>query len=120
MKRVILVLVCSLSLFATASFAQHDTDHADGGAGFHDIAAPVGLRFPRLGTGGVISATGGVFTLYYIGLIMGEALGNRLIVSPVLAMWAPSLLFGVGGLVALWLSGKTRGPTIASGSVVAG
>jgi len=45
MKRVILVLVCSLSLFATASFAQHDTDHADGGAGFHDIAAPLGLRW---------------------------------------------------------------------------
>jgi hypothetical protein len=45
MKRVVLAVVCSLSLFATASFAQEDAHHADGGAGFHDIAAPLGLRW---------------------------------------------------------------------------
>src|SRR5438093_10091715 len=45
MKRLILAVVCSLSLFATASFAQQDAVHADGGAGFHDIAAPLGIRW---------------------------------------------------------------------------
>jgi hypothetical protein len=45
MKRVMLAVICSLSLFATASFAQEDAHHADGGAGFHDIAAPLGLRW---------------------------------------------------------------------------
>jgi hypothetical protein len=45
MKRAILAVVCSLSLFATASFAQQDATHASGGLGFHDIAAPVGLRW---------------------------------------------------------------------------
>jgi len=47
MKRVMLTVVCSLSLFATASFA-HDkgaNEHAHGGFGFHDISAPLGIRW---------------------------------------------------------------------------
>ena len=48
MKRAILTVVCSLSLFATASFAHSGQDrdeHGHGGVGFHDVAAPVGLRW---------------------------------------------------------------------------
>jgi hypothetical protein len=45
MKRLLLAVACSLSLFATASFAQQDATHASGGLGFHDIAAPVGIRW---------------------------------------------------------------------------
>ena len=45
MKRLFLAVACSLSLFATASFAQQDATHASGGLGFHDIAAPVGIRW---------------------------------------------------------------------------
>ena len=48
MKRAMLTLACSLSLLATAAFA-HDPgvadEHGHGGVGFHDIAAPLGLRW---------------------------------------------------------------------------
>src|SRR6266487_4357006 len=47
MKRVMLTVVCSLSLFATAAFAHEKgpDEHGHGGVGFHDIAAPLGLRW---------------------------------------------------------------------------
>jgi lipopolysaccharide export system permease protein len=65
------------------------------------IAVPAALRFPRGGVGLVIGASMGVFTLYYIGLIAGESLANRLVAPPTI-MWAPNLLFTVVGLVLLW------------------
>jgi hypothetical protein len=45
MKRVGLAMVCSLCLFASTAFAQQDAHHAAGGVGFHDISAPVGIRW---------------------------------------------------------------------------
>jgi lipopolysaccharide export LptBFGC system permease protein LptF len=66
------------------------------------VGAPVGLRFQRGGVGLVIGMSVAVFTVYYAGLILGEDLGDRLIVSPFFAMWMPNLMFGVLGLIALW------------------
>jgi len=66
------------------------------------VGAPVGLRFQRGGVGLVIGVSLAVFTVYYIGLIGGEELGDRLLVSPFFAMWTPNLLFAVVGLVGLW------------------
>ncbi|MGH7606128.1 MAG: LptF/LptG family permease, partial [Gemmatimonadales bacterium] len=42
-----------------------------------------------------------VFSIYYVGLIGGEELGDRLIVSPFLAMWGPNLIFTAVGLALL-------------------
>lgn len=66
------------------------------------VGAPVGLRFPRGGAGLVIGTSVAVFTVYYVGLIGGEELGDRLIVSPFFAMWSPNLLFAAVGLAAIW------------------
>src|SRR6266704_3187260 len=66
------------------------------------VGAPVALRFQRGGVGLVIGMSVAVFTVYYVGLIGGEELGNRLIVSPFFAMWTPNVLFGIVGLVGLW------------------
>src|SRR5438034_439361 len=66
------------------------------------VGAPVALRFQRGGVGLVIGMSVAVFTVYYIGLIGGEELGDRLIVSPFFAMWTPNVIFGVAGLVGLW------------------
>ena len=44
----------------------------------------------------------GIFALYYIGLVGGEALADRLIMGPFLAMWLTNLLFL--GIAALLLS----------------
>jgi lipopolysaccharide export system permease protein len=77
------------------------------------VGIPLALRFPRGGVGLVIGASLSVFGLFYIGLIGGEELGDRLIVSPFWAMWAPNFLCTILGLIGLRLvrthSGTTRG-----------
>jgi lipopolysaccharide export system permease protein len=62
----------------------------------------VALRFPRGGVGLVIGMSLVVFTVYYVGLIGGEELGNRMIVSPFFAMWTPNVVFGVLGVIGVW------------------
>jgi lipopolysaccharide export LptBFGC system permease protein LptF len=66
------------------------------------FGAPVGLRFQRRDVGLVIGVSLAVFTLYYVGLIGGEELGDRLIVAPFLAMWSPNLILVIVGLATLW------------------
>jgi lipopolysaccharide export system permease protein len=66
------------------------------------LGVPLAIRFPRGGVGLVIGTSLAVFSVYYIGLIGGEELGDRLIVSPFLAMWTPNLLFTAVGLGLLW------------------
>ena len=44
------------------------------------------------------------FGVYYVFLIVGEDLSDRLWMSPLLAMWSPNILFGLFGLAALWRS----------------
>jgi lipopolysaccharide export system permease protein len=66
------------------------------------LGVPVALRFQRGGVGLVIGVSVIVFTIYYVGLIGGEELGNRLLVSPFFAMWTPNILFAIVGLVGLW------------------
>jgi len=66
------------------------------------VGAPIALRFQRGGVGLVLGVSVAVFTVYYIGLIGGEELGDRLLVSPFLAMWTPNLIFAAAGLFGLW------------------
>jgi lipopolysaccharide export system permease protein len=65
------------------------------------LGVPVAIRFARGGIGLVIAMSLGVFTIYYVGLIGGEELGNRQTISPFVAMWTANLLFSAVGLVAL-------------------
>lgn len=67
------------------------------------VGVPVAIRFPRGGVGLVIGMSLAVFTIYYVGLIGGEELGDRLIVSPFLAMWTPNLILTALGVLGLWL-----------------
>ena len=74
------------------------------------LGAPMALRFPRGGVGLVIGASLSVFGLYYVGLIAGEPLANKLIVSPFVAMWMANIVFTIAGLVFLYMlrrSGST-------------
>ena len=66
------------------------------------VGAPAGLRFYKGGVGLVIGASVAVFTVYYFGLIKGEDLGDRLVVSPFVAMWVPNVLFAIAGTAWLW------------------
>jgi lipopolysaccharide export system permease protein len=78
------------------------------------LGVPLALRFPRGGAGLVIGASVFVFAIYYIGLIGGEDLGDRLIVSPFLSMWTPNLLFGTVGLIGVWVM-RRASPTARGG-----
>lgn len=64
------------------------------------VGVPLALRFPAGGVGLVIGASLGVFAIYYVGLIAGESLADRLIVPPAV-MWVPNLLFTAVGLALL-------------------
>jgi lipopolysaccharide export system permease protein len=66
------------------------------------LGVPLAIRFPRGGVGLVIGTSLAVFSVYYVGLIGGEELGDRLIVSPFLAMWTPNLIFSAAALALLW------------------
>jgi lipopolysaccharide export system permease protein len=63
------------------------------------VGAPIALRFPRGGVGLVMGVGFLVFAIYYIGLIGGESLANKNIVSPFWAMWIDNIIFFVVGVL---------------------
>jgi lipopolysaccharide export system permease protein len=63
------------------------------------VGAPIALRFPRGGVGLVIGVSLGIFALYYVGLIAGEALADRSIISPFWGMWGANVIMAVLGLL---------------------
>ena len=81
------------------------------------VGIPMALRFPRGGMGLVIGGGLMVFAIYYVGLIAGEGLGNKDIVHPWIAMWAPNIIFAVLGIYGMVRvsreSGSTRGGDLA-------
>jgi lipopolysaccharide export system permease protein len=62
------------------------------------VGAPIALRFPRGGVGLVIGVSLGIFALYYVGLIGGEALADRSIIRPFWGMWGHNVIMAVLGL----------------------
>jgi lipopolysaccharide export system permease protein len=79
------------------------------------VGVPLALRFPRGGMGLVLGAGMAVFAVYYVGLIAGESLANRLVISPFLAMYASNILMGMLGLAGLWVvqrQGITPPPSV--------
>ncbi len=73
------------------------------------IGIPLALRFPRGGMGLVIGGGLAVFSVYYVGLIAGEALGDRGLVDPAVAMWGPNMIFTFLGLLGLRAVNRTTG-----------
>lgn len=65
------------------------------------LGAPIALRFPGGGVGLTIGVSLAVFGIYYIGLLGGEALADRNLVGPAVAMWTTNFLLGAVGL---WLT----------------
>ncbi len=65
------------------------------------FGAPIALRFPRGGVGLVIGASLVAFALYYVCLIAGETLADKLILNPIVAMWLANVIFTIAGLILL-------------------
>ncbi len=66
------------------------------------VGVPAAIQFAAGGIGFVIGTSLVVFTVYYVGLIGGETLANRLIIPAFWAMWTPNVLFALIGLLGLW------------------
>ena len=62
------------------------------------IGAPLGIMARKGGIGTGILYSLAFFVIYWICLIGGENLADRLIISPELAMWASNIIIGVFGL----------------------
>lgn len=75
------------------------------------VGAPIALRFPRGGVGLVIGVSLVIFGIYYIGLIAGEALADKNIVPPSVAMWAANALLTTVGLFLLARMGRESATT---------
>lgn len=68
------------------------------------IGAPLGIQSRRGGRAWGFSLSLAIFLIYYVSLTGGESLGDKGVISPFLAMWAPNIVFlGMG----LYLTVKT-------------
>jgi lipopolysaccharide export system permease protein len=75
------------------------------------VGAPIALRFPRGGVGLVIGVSLVIFGIYYVGLIAGEALADKDIVPPFVAMWAANSLLTLVGVLLLSRMGRETSTT---------
>ena len=65
------------------------------------VGLPLGIRTHKGGKPAALVLALSIILLYYVGLTLGEDLGDRGYVWPWLAMWAPNLLVGGIGLLFL-------------------
>ena len=79
------------------------------------IGAPMGIRFPRGGVGMVIVASVVIFAIYWAGLIGGENLANKGVVTPFWAMWTADLVFLALGLALAVRMSRTAGANRGGG-----
>ena len=61
------------------------------------IGAPLGMRVRRAGPA-VAFVSVAFFLFYYLCLVGGEELANRLLLPPWLAMWLPNIVLGTWGI----------------------
>lgn len=66
------------------------------------IGAPLGIMARKGGIGTGIIYSIAFFVLYWVCLIGGENLADRLIVSPVIAMWISNAIIGAFGIFLMW------------------
>jgi lipopolysaccharide export LptBFGC system permease protein LptF len=73
------------------------------------FGAALGLRIRGGGWPLVLAVSTAVFVTQYVGLIAGEELGDRLIVSPFFAMWTVNLVLTIVGCGLLWSIDRSVG-----------
>lgn len=66
------------------------------------IGAPLGIMARKGGIGTGVMYSIFFFVIYWVCLIGGENLADRLLISPAIAMWSPNVLIGVGGVFITW------------------
>ncbi|MCK4591490.1 MAG: LptF/LptG family permease, partial [Candidatus Latescibacteria bacterium] len=63
------------------------------------VGVPLGIMAKRGGMAMGFGISIGFFLLYWAFLIGGEELADRMIIPPALAMWAPNIIIGIGGIL---------------------
>ncbi|HDR06538.1 MAG TPA: YjgP/YjgQ family permease [Candidatus Coatesbacteria bacterium] len=81
------------------------------------VGAPLGVMIRRSGKGVGFVTSIGFFIFYWVCLVGGEALGDRGILEPWLAMWLPNIVFL--GLAAAFMRRATYDANLASRGAVA-
>lgn len=81
------------------------------------VGAPLGVMIRRAGKGVGFVTSIGFFIFYWICLVGGEALGDRGILDPWLAMWLPNIVFL--GLAAVFIRRAVNDANLASRGAVA-
>lgn len=71
------------------------------------IGSALGILVRRSGASIGIGLSIGFFTLYYLFLIGGESMGDRMLIAPWLAMWLPNIVLGPLG-IALFIHAARR------------
>ena len=82
------------------------------------IGMAVAFRIPRGGVALVVGTSLVVFGAYYVLMMTGENLAERLVVSPFVGMWAANALLVTAALLAIWRIRTPRAPN-STGPVVA-
>jgi lipopolysaccharide export system permease protein len=72
------------------------------------IGAPLGIRIRKSGLGLSIGVSLGFFLLYWACLIGGEALADRNLIEPALAMWAANIIIGIPGIILVLGTARER------------
>jgi lipopolysaccharide export system permease protein len=72
------------------------------------LGAAVAIRFPRGDRRLVLGAAATVFSGYYFVTVAGEALADRQILSPLVAMWMANALLLVLAALLMWGAGRPR------------
>jgi lipopolysaccharide export system permease protein len=83
------------------------------------LGVSLALKYPRSGIGLVIGGSLVVFLVFYVLLIGGENLADKGKVPPVVAMYAPVLLFTLAGLVGVVFANREIGTGRSAGIVEA-
>lgn len=73
------------------------------------LGAPLGMRVRRTGPA-VAFASVPFFLFYYLCLVGGEELADRLLFPPWLSMWLPNLVLGAWGVIAAWRACEIPSP----------
>lgn len=84
------------------------------------VGAATAIRFPHGGIGLVAGASGLVFTGYYLAVVSGEALADRQVISPVVAMWMANALLLCVVLLLVRRPGHPVPPRVAEPLVTGG
>jgi len=79
------------------------------------MGPPLALRFPSAGVGFVVSASGVIFFIYWVGLLAGESMADRRVADPAVTMWLGNVIFLVIGLVLLSRMGQSAGTSRGGG-----